>query len=144
MLFVLLRVSFLVFTFFKVFVHDIHYLQDVKSKLSDCMLLADKGYLSTQQQLDLFETTNIKLETPSKKESKNYKKQPCVFRKSKKRIETLFYQLCDQFIIGRNYAKSFVEFKTKILSKIRALTTIQYSNRFIENRNINNLKVNTT
>lgn len=126
----------------KASVHDIHYLQDVKSQLSDCVLLADKGYLSTQQQLDLFETVNIKLETPMRKNQKNYKKQPYIFRKSRKRIETLFSQLCDQFMIRRNYAKSFDGFKTRILSKITALTMVQYINKFIENRNINNLKIN--
>ena len=126
----------------KASVHDIHYLKDIKSQLSDCMLLADKGYLSAKQQLDLFETVNIKLETPMRKNQKKYKKQPYIFRKSRKRIETLFSQLCDQFMIRRNYAKSFKGFKTRILSKITALTTIQYINKFMENRNINNLKVN--
>lgn len=126
----------------KASVHDIHYLQDIKSQLSDCVLLADKGYLSAKQQLDLFETVNIKLETPMRKNQKNYKKQSYVFRKSRKRIETLFSQLCDQFMIRRNYAKSFEGFKTRVLSKITALTTIQYINKFIENRNINNLKIN--
>lgn len=71
----------------------------------------------------------------------DYKKQPYVFRKSRKRIETLFSQLCDQFMIRRNYAKSFEGFKTRILSKITALTTIQYINKFIFGRNINNIKI---
>lgn len=51
-------------------VHDIHYLQDIKSQLSDCVLLVDKGYLSDTQQLDLFEIANIKLETPMRKNQK--------------------------------------------------------------------------
>jgi hypothetical protein len=71
----------------------------------------------------------------------NYKKQPYIFRKKRKRIETLFSQLCDQFMIRRNYAKSFHGFKTRILSKITALTTIQYINTFIFDRNINNIKI---
>ena len=70
---------------------------------------------------------------------KNYKRQPYIFRK--KRIETLFSQLCDQFMIRRNYAKSFEGFKTRVLSKITALTVIQYINKFIFNRNINNIKI---
>ena len=70
----------------------------------------------------------------------DHKKQPYIFRKSRKRIETLFSQLCDQFMIRRNYAKSFEGFKTRILSKITALTTIQYINKFIFARNINNIK----
>ncbi len=71
----------------------------------------------------------------------DYKTHPFVFRKSRKRIETLFSQLCDQFMIRRNYAKSFAGFKTRILSKITTLTIIQYINNSL-NRNINNLKIN--
>ncbi|GAA4113922.1 hypothetical protein GCM10022393_13160 [Aquimarina addita] len=73
---------------------------------------------------------------------KNYKEQPYNFKKSRKRIETLFSQLCNQFMIRRNYAKSFEGFKNRILSKITAMTVIQYINRFEFNRNINNLKIN--
>ncbi|MBY0065702.1 transposase, partial [Empedobacter falsenii] len=69
------------------------------------------------------------------------KDQPFVIRKYRKRIETLFSQLCDQFMIRRNYAKSFLGFKTRILSKILTLTIIQSINRN-QNRNINNLKIN--
>lgn len=76
-----------------------------------------------------------------KKNQKNYKKQPYVFRKKRKRIETLFSQLCDQFMIRSNYAKTFKDFKTRIISKITGLTTIQYINKFIFNRNINNIKI---
>jgi hypothetical protein len=126
----------------KASVHDIHYLKDIKHQLSNCVLLGDKGYLSKTQQLDLFETAKIRLETPMRINQKNYKKQPYIFRKSRKRIETLFSQLCDQFMIRRNYAKSFSGFKTRIISKITALTIIQFINRFTFDRNINNLKIN--
>ncbi|WP_312350398.1 transposase, partial [Empedobacter sp.] len=84
---------------------------------------------------------NIKLEVPMRTNQKNYKDQPFVIRKYRKRIETLFSQLCDQFMIRRNYAKSFLGFKTRILSKILTLTIIQTINRN-QNRNINNLKIN--
>ncbi len=125
----------------KASVHDIHYLKDIKQQLKDCVLLADKGYLSADYQIDLFQSANINLQTPMRKNQKNYQKQPYIFRKSRKRIETLFSQLCDQFMIRRNYAKSFDGFKTRIMAKISALTVIQYINRFVFNRNINNLKV---
>ena len=69
-----------------------------------------------------------------------YKKQPFVFRKARKRIEPLFSQLCDQFMIRRNYAKSFDGFKNRILSKTMVLTVIQLINKQ-KNRNINNLKI---
>lgn len=122
-------------------VHDVHYLKDIKQQIRDCTLLGDKGYLSADYQLDLFTAYNIKLEIPMRKNQKNYKEQPYIIRKSRKRIETLFSQLCDQFMIRRNYAKSFLGFKTRVLSKITTLTIIQTINKS-ENRNINNLKIN--
>ncbi len=122
-------------------VHDVNYLKDIKTQISDCTLIGDRGYLSAEIQLNLFETCNIKLNTPMRNNQKDYKKQPYVFRKKRKRIETLFSQLCDQFMIRRNYAKSFQGFKTRILSKITALTVIQYINKFIFDRNINNIKI---
>lgn len=128
----------------KASVHDIHYLKDLKSQLSDCVLIGDKGYLNQEQQLDLFTHANIKLEVPMRKNQNNYKKQPYIFRKTRKRIETLFSQLCDQFMIRRNYAKTFQGFKSRILSKITALTVIQYINKFDFGRNINNLKIQIT
>lgn len=124
----------------KASVHDIGYLKDVKNQLKDCVLLGDRGYLSADYQVDLFENSNIKLETPLRKNQKDYVAQPYIFRKSRKRIETLFSQLCDQFMIRRNYAKSFEGFKTRIIAKITAMTTIQFINKFVFNRNINNLK----
>ena len=123
-------------------VHDIHYLNDIKLQMSDCVLFGDKGYLSQTIQLDLFNVVNIELETPKRKNQKDYKPQFYQFKKYRKRIETLFSQLCDQFMIRRNYAKTFEGFKTRILAKITTLTTIQFLNKFIFDRNINNLKIN--
>ena len=120
--------------------HDVHLLKDLKCQMSDCVLLGDRGYLSSTLQLDLFETANIKLETPMRINQIGFKKQPYIFRKSRKRIETLFSQLCDQFMIRRNYAKSFQGFKTRILAKITALTLVQFINKFIFDRPINNIK----
>ena len=121
-------------------VHDVHFLKNIKHQMSDCVLLGDKGYLSESVQLDLFQTVNIKLETPKRTNQKNYKPQAYIFRKSRKRIETLFSQLCDQFRIRNNYAKSFQGFKTRILAKITALTLVQYINKFIFDRPVNNIK----
>ena len=121
-------------------VHDVNFLKNIKEQMSDCVLLGDRGYLSETIQLDLFQKVNIKLETPKRINQKNYKPQPYIFRKSRKRIETLFSQLCDQFLIRRNYAKTFEGFKTRILAKIASLTLIQYVNKFIFDRPINNIK----
>lgn len=121
-------------------VHDIHYLKDIKHQLKQCTLLGDKGYLSTQWQYDLFNTQQIKLETPMRVNQNAFQAQSYVFRKSRKRIETLFSQFCDQIMIRRNYAKSVEGFKTRILAKITSLTIVQCINHFILNRNINHIK----
>jgi hypothetical protein len=121
-------------------VHDVHFLKNIKQQMSDCVLLGDRGYLSRTIQLDLFQTVNIKLETPKRKNQVDYKRQAYIFRKSRKRIERLFSQLFDQFKIRNNYAKSFEGFKTRILAKITALTLVQYVNKFIFDRPINNIK----
>lgn len=120
-------------------IHDIHYLKDIKSMYRNCIIPGDKGYLNLDYQRDLFSSGKIRLEVPMRKNQKGYKPQAYIFRKSRKRIETLFSQLCDQFMIRRNYAKSFDGFKNRILSKIMALTTIQMINH-LNGRNINNLK----
>lgn len=122
-------------------VHDVHFLKNIKQQMSDCVLLGDRGYLSESIQLDLFQTVKVKLETPKRSNQKDYRPQPYIFRKSRKRIETLFSQLCDQFMIRRNYAKSFEGFKTRILAKITSLTLVQYINKFIFDRPINNIKI---
>lgn len=124
----------------KASVHDIHYLKDVKELHRDCVLLGDRGYLSADCQLDLFESRRIVLEVPMRRNQHDYHPQAPVFRRCRKRIETLFSQLCDQFMIRRNYAKSFDGFRTRVLAKIMALTTVQLINK-LNNRNINNLKI---
>jgi hypothetical protein len=63
-----------------------------------------------------------------------------VLRKARKRTETLFSQLCDQFMIRRNYAKSFQGLASRILSKLTALTLIQWLNLRNGNR-LNNIKI---
>ena len=123
-------------------VHNIHYVKDIEHQISNCILIGDKGYLSQQVRLNLFEVANIQPETPKRKNHKHYKAQFYLFKKKRKRIETLFSQLCDQFMIRRNYAKSFSGFKTRIIAKITSLTAIQYINKLIYNRNSNNIKIN--
>ena len=108
--------------------------------MSDCVLLGDRGYLSESIKLDLFQSVNNKLDAPKRINQVSYKPQPYIFRKSRKRIKTLFFQLCNQFLISRNYAKSFEGFKTSILAKITALTLVKNINMFIFDRPINKIK----
>lgn len=109
---------------------DIHFLNDVKEKYAGCMILGDKAYLSDPIQTELFEDHGLLIKTPKRINQKDYIKQPAVFRKARKRIETFFSQLFDQFKINRNYAKSFMGFATRILSKITGYTLLQYLNKF--------------
>ena len=89
----------------KAAVHDIHYLQKLKYDYHNCTLIGDKGYLSKAVQLDLFETAEIRLEVPYRLNQKDWKPTFAPFAKARKRVETLFSQLDDQFTICRNYAK---------------------------------------
>ena len=80
----------------KASVHDIHYLQDIKYEYNRCTFLGDKGYLSASVQLDLFETSEIRLEVPYRLNQKDWKPTFVPFAKARKRVETLFSQMVDQ------------------------------------------------
>ena len=120
-------------------VHDVNYLKDIKYDYCDCTLIADKGYISKQYQIDLFTQSNIKLEVPYRNNQLDHQDSRPIFRIKRKRIETLFSQLCDQFMIRRNYAKKFNGFRARLISKILSLTCLQFINLQL-GRNINNLK----
>ncbi len=123
----------------KASVHDVHYLSNVKiSELSSCTLIADKGYLSGAYQLDLFNSCQINLQTP-KRANQEREPYPAIYKRMRKRIETLFAQLCDQFMLKRNYAKTILGLSVRILSKITAVTLLQYINSK-NDKPINHLK----
>ena len=109
-------------------VHDINYLHDVKYKYQNCSILGDRGYISASVQLDLFETAKIKLECPYRLNQKEWKPTFIPFAKARKRIETVFSQMCDQFMIERNYAKQTTGLFSRIIGKISAFTILQYIN----------------
>ena len=117
----------------KASVHDINYLQDVKFEYHDCSIFGDRGYIGKEIQLDLFETANIKLECPYRLNQKDWKPQFIPYAKARKRIETVFSQLADQFMIIRNYAKETEGLFTRIIGKISAFTILQYINKMDNN-----------
>lgn len=124
----------------KASVHDVYYLNEVaNSTMRNAVLIGDKGYLSKQIQIDLFHHCNVQLETPCRNNQKEQKTWHPVFRKSRKRIETLFSQLCDQMMLKRNYAKSLSGLKTRLISKIAAVTLLQWIN-YQQQKPINHLK----
>lgn len=70
---------------------------------------------------------------------KDFKPYPYIFNKTRKRIETIFSQLTDQFMVKRNYAKTFIGLAIRIITKIAGLTLLQYINK-INNKPINKIK----
>ncbi|NQT24020.1 IS982 family transposase [candidate division KSB1 bacterium] len=126
-------------TISKANIADIHYLQDIRDNFTNSIIIGDKGYLSHEIQLDLFQKDGIRLFTP-KRSNQKHNQYPPIFRKLRKRIETSFSQLCDQFMMKRNYAKNFIGLATRIMSKIVSLTVAQYQNKFVNHNHINFVK----
>ena len=120
-------------------VADIHYTKDIKHTYHDCSIYGDKGYIGADVQLDLFETAHIRLECPYRLNQKDWKPTFVPFAKARKRIETLFSQLTDQFLIIRNYAKITNGLFARIIGKISVLAILQYVN-FISNKPISRIK----
>ena len=77
--------------------------------------------------------------TPFRANQKEYKPYSVTFRKVRKRIETLFAQLCDQFMLKRNYAKTLLGLSVHVLSMITGVTLLQFMN-FKNDKPLNNLK----
>lgn len=119
---------------------DIDYLQEVKYQYPGCLILGDRAYLSNPLQTELFEEHRLKINTPMRRNQKDYRKQPAVFRRLRRRIETVFSQFCDQFNIQKNYAKSFPGLATRIIAKVAAFTLLQYLNQFELRRELNHVK----
>ena len=120
-------------------VADLHYMKDVKHTYHDCSIYGDKGYIGADVQLDLFETAHIRLECPYRLNQKDWKPTFIPFAKARKRIETIFSQLTDQFLVIRNYAKITNGLFARIIGKISALTILQYVN-FINDKPIGRIK----
>lgn len=120
-------------------VHDIRYLKDVQWEYHDCMILGDKGYLSAEVQQDLFNVAKITLEVPYRLNQKNWRPPTWAYKKFRKRIETIFSQLNDQFMMIRNYAKQPLGLFTRTAAKVSALTVLQYVN-YIAHRKIGQVK----
>ena len=102
-------------------------------------MLGDKGYLSAEIQQNIFETANITLEVPYRLNQKNWRPPTWAYKRFRKRIETIFSQLNDQFMMIRNYAKQPAGLFTRIAAKIAAITVLQYVN-YINHRQIGQVK----
>lgn len=120
-------------------VHDLHYMKDVKLEYHDCSIHGDKGYIRADVQFDLFETGHIRLECPYQLNQKAWKPTFIPLAKARKRIETIFSQLSDQYLVIKNYAKIINGLFARIIGKISALPLSQYVN-YINNKPIGRIK----
>ena len=123
-------------------VHDVNYLKDIKENFRNCLLIGDRGYISKKLQVDLFNYSKINLSVPMRKNQHSFVEFSRTKSKIRKRIETNISQLCGQFTINVNFAKTFQGLATRIVSKITSFTMIQYLNFFVFKRSLNKLKVN--
>ena len=103
-----------------------------------CMVII--GYLGHDLQLDLFTQHRIHLETFIRTNQHDYRPQPRMIRRARKRIKTFFSQLCDQFTIRCNYAKTFHGVATRVLAKGIVFTLLQYVNKCFKERPLNQVK----
>lgn len=123
----------------KASVSDLHYLAEVRGTLRGCTLLGDKGYVSAAYRTDLFHRCGIDLQVPQRANQRGRTVYPGIYKRFRKRIETLFSQLCDQFMIKRNYAKGYNGFCTRVLYKLAARTVLQFFN-ILNDRPVNHTK----
>lgn len=119
---------------------------DIKNlnQLSSCIrdgsqLLADKGYISYPIQLNLFETKKVRLITPTRRNQRGPSAWTKKLGRSRRRIETLFSQMLDQFTFRLNYAKTSLALISRISYKVGALTLAQFDN-FTNQRPLGQIK----
>lgn len=105
--------------------HDIRYLPDIVEDFQGCIIVGDKGYISKIKAKKYFDAYKVRIETPLKR---NQKGKIFIYGKVRKRIETLFSQLNDQFKMQENYAKSMKNYLARINSKLCTITLMQYIN----------------
>ena len=123
-------------------VHDNYFLKILGTSdahLINHELLGDRAYLGLATQLRLFEELNLRLDVPYRRNQKDYRKYDQVKKIKRKQIEVIFSQFCDEFLIRRNYAKSFSGLHARINSKLAAKTFKQYWN-MKNNRPLNQTK----
>lgn len=123
-------------------VHDIEFLKELKKEdihLMGKTLLGDRAYLSHTHQLRLFEDLDLNVNVPYRRNQKDFKKYSHHYKIKRKTIETTFAQYIDEYLIRRNYSKSFAGFDVRINCKIAAKTLKQLWN-VIHEKPVNHTK----
>ena len=119
---------------------DVQYLSTVGQKLKNCHLIGDKGYISESYKQTLREESKIFLFTDSRSNAKKPHFIPPIYKGKRKKIETIFSQLSDQFNIQQNYAKTLLSYFNRIRSKLLSMTILNYINQHINNKPISHIK----
>ena len=91
-------------------------------------------------QINFFQTAGIEQEVPLRSNQKEQKQMMWILKRIRKRMETVFSQLGDQFMRQRNYAKSFTGFKARVVAKVTGLIVLQFLNKFIYNKPVGRVK----
>lgn len=116
----------------KASVHDIHYLKDVKVDYSNCTVIGDRGYISAQVQLDLFETANIRLEVPYRcnvttaktiSEAQQRANDLLVNLQMRNAHQEIF-KYCTTELVDKNYFHAVFEACKGLFARIRQLSLI--------------------
>jgi hypothetical protein len=107
-------------------VHDINYLKEIKTLPIKKYLLGDRAYRSSPLQMSLFDEYKVKLKVPFRANQHDYKKHPKRYKSKRQMVETFFSQMCDQFNLKRNYAKSYEGLLTRLASKLSSMSILQY------------------
>jgi Transposase DDE domain len=109
-------------------VHDINFLKEIENLPANKILLGDRAYISKTVQEDLFSSFEVKLKVPFRNNQHDYKKHPKRFKSKRQMVETVFSQLCDQFNLKKNYAKTFEGLVTRLNSKLSSMAILQWIN----------------
>jgi hypothetical protein len=120
-------------------VHDINFLKSIEKLPQRKMLLGDRAYISNPLQASLFDDFNVELKVPFRSNQTDYKKHPKRYKTKRQMVETFFAQMCDQMNLRRNYSKSYEGLKTRLASKLSAMSILHWINH-LNNRPLAQIK----
>jgi Transposase DDE domain len=109
-------------------VHDINFLKEAEDLPPKKTMLGDRAYVSKTLQMELFEQYKVSLKVPFKINQIGYKKHPKKYKSKRQMVETFFSQMCDQFHLKRNYAKSYEGLAVRLASKLSSMSLLHWIN----------------
>lgn len=121
-------------------VDDRKFLKNIRYDFQNCTIIGDKGYISQEYKQLLKEKANINILTDARKNQIVVDFIPKEYKGKRKKIETIFSQLTDQFNIQKNYSKSAIGYFSRIMSKITSMTIMNFINQHVNNRSVSQVK----